>query len=131
MAFETFDKYRSEAETERAGLRGLIGRAMTFAGFVVVANAFLAALLFRHLLPFRYQIVCALTGAVVGLFGMFLRGNTRLQLTTAAIAATCAIAATVIVSFIEERFGLLVLVGVGLALVLVIQVIERRVWKRL
>ena len=131
MALETLDTYRSQAETERAGLRGLIGRVMTFAGFVVVANAFLVALLFRHLLPFRYQIICAFTGTIVGLFGMLIRGNTRLQLTTAAIAGTSAIAATVIVSFMEERFGLLVLVGVVLALVWVIQIIEGRVWKRL
>jgi uncharacterized membrane protein YcgQ (UPF0703/DUF1980 family) len=131
MALETLDAYRSQAETERAGLRGLIGRAMTFAGFIVLANAFVVALLFRHLLSFRNQIICAVAGALVGLIGMLVRGNTRPQLTTAAIAVTGAIAATVIVAFLEERFGLLVLVGIVLALVWLIQKFEQRLWKRL
>lgn len=104
---------------------------MTFTGFIILANAFFIALLFRHLLSFRNQIVFALAGAVVGLIGMLVRGNTRPQLTTAAIAAAGAIAATIIVPVMEERFGLLVLVGVVLALVWVIQKFEQHVWKRL
>jgi Na+/H+-translocating membrane pyrophosphatase len=131
MALETLDQYRSQAESERAGLRGLIGKAMTFAGFIILANTFLLALLFRHVLSFRNQIVCALVGAVVGLIGMLVRGNTRSQLTTAALASSGAIAATVIVSFLEERFGLLILVGIVLVLAWLIQNFEKRAWKRL
>lgn len=131
MALETLDQYRSEAETERPGLRGLIGRAITFAGFIILANAFLVALLFRHVLSFQNQIICALAGAVVGLIGMLIRGNTRSQIATVAFASTGVISATILVSFLEERFGLLVLVGVVLASVWLIQKFEERLWKRL
>lgn len=131
MKFDTLDAYSSQAESERLGLRGMIGRAMTFAGFIVLANAFLIALLFRHLLSFRNQIICALAGAVVGLIGMVVRGNTRSQLATAAIASMTAIAVFVIVSFLEERFGIIALVGIVLVLALLIQKFEERLWKRL
>ena len=131
MGLDTLDSYRSQAESERLGLRGMIGRAMTFVGFFVLANAFLIALLFRHLMSFRNQIICAVTGAVVGLIGMVVRGNKRPQLMTAGIASTAAIAATVIVFLLEERFGLPALVGIVLVLAWLIQKFEERMWKRL
>ena len=131
MDLDTLDQYRSEAETERVGLRGVIGKALTVAGFIALANAFVIAMLFRHLLSFKNQLICASVGAVVGLIGMMIRGNTRLQLTTAAVSSTGAIAATVIVAFLEDRFGLPILVGVVLLGVWLIQKFEQRLWKRL
>jgi ammonia channel protein AmtB len=131
MGLDTLDNYRSEAESERLGLRGMIGRAMTFVGFIVLANAFLIALLFRHLLSFRNQIIFAVSGAVVGLIGMVVRGNTRSQLATATIASIAAVAVFVIVSFLEERFGLMALVGIVLVIAFLIQKFEERLWKRL
>ena len=116
MKFDALDTYSAQAESQRLGLRGVIGRTITFAGFIVLANAFIIALLFRHLLSFQTQVVFASAGAVVGLTGMMVRGNTRTQVTAAVIASTSTIAATIIVSFLEERFGLWILVGIVVVL---------------
>lgn len=40
MGFGTLEQYQREAESERAGWRGAVGRTLTFAGFIVLANAF-------------------------------------------------------------------------------------------
>jgi hypothetical protein len=42
-----------------------------------------------------------------------------------------AIVVFVIVSFLEERFGIFALVGIVLALALLVQKFEERLWKRL
>jgi len=131
MEFETLDQYRNEAENERSGWRGWIGRLMTFAGFIVLANAVVVALLFRHILSFRYQVLCAIIGAAVGVLGMLVRGNRLEHITTAAIASTAAILATVVVSLLEERFGIFIIAGLVLVFGWAIQRIERRVWKNL
>ena len=131
MALQTFDRYRADAESERAGLLGLAGRVMTFAGFIILANAFLVALLFRLFLSFRNQILCASVGAVTGVIGFLLREKTRPQIITAVIASTAAIAATVLVQLIEERFGLLLLAAAVCLLVWLIQKFEERLWKKL
>ena len=131
MEFETLDQYRNEAENERSGWRGLIGRLMTFAGFIVLANAVVVALLFRHILSFRYQVLCAVLGAVVGILGMLVRGNKREHITAAAIGSAAAILATVVVSLLEERFGIFIIAGFVLIFGWAIQRIEQRVWKNL
>ena len=131
MQFETLDQYRNEAETERSGWRGWIGRLMTFAGFIVLANAVVVALLFRHILSFRYQVFCAIIGAVVGMLGMLVRGNKHEHMSAAAIASVAAILATLAVSLLEERFGIFIIAGFVLVLGWAIQRIELRVWRNL
>jgi hypothetical protein len=131
VKLDTLDEYSFEAETERIGLRGVIGRAMTFIGFIALANVFLIALLFHQLLSFQNQIVFAAVGSVVGLVGMVLRGNTLSQLRTAAIASTAAVAATLIVYVLEERFGLWALIALALVFGWLVQKFEHFVWKKL
>jgi hypothetical protein len=48
---------------------------MAFAGFIVLANTFFVALLFRHILSFRNQLIFALVGGIVGVAGMLLAGT--------------------------------------------------------
>ena len=131
LKLDTLDEYRFQAETERSGLRGGGGRAMTFVGFIVLANVFLIALLFHRLLSFQSQIIFAAAGAIIGLVGMLLRGNTLAQLRNAAIASTAGIAATLIVYVLEERFGLWALVPIALVFGWLVQKFEHYVWKKL
>ena len=131
MGLETIDDYCSEAEYERGGWRRSLGRIMTFGGFVILANAVLVALLFRHLLSFRDQLVLALIGAVVGVLGMLVRGNKRSHVRVAAFASVGAVVATLIVSILEERFGVLAVAGLVLVFAFLIQKLEYHAWKNL
>ncbi|MFP5262809.1 MAG: hypothetical protein ACLGJB_12970 [Blastocatellia bacterium] len=110
----TIDRYRAESENERGGWRGAVGKAMTFAGFVVFANAFLVALLFRHLLSFRNQIILTVAGGIIGLAGMAVRGNKRELIGPAAIAVTGGVVTTLAVNFLQEEYGLVVMVVAAL-----------------
>jgi hypothetical protein len=98
---------------------------------VVLANTFLIALLFRKLLLFRYQIILAVVGAIVGVLGMILRASSRERIRTAVIASTSAIGATVVVSLLEQRFGWLVVVAMVLAFAWLVQSVEQHAWKKL
>ena len=129
MGLDTLDRYLSESE--RAGWRGVLGNVLSVTGFVVLANAFLIALLFRKLLSFRYQIILAIAGAIVGVLGMILRGSSRERIRTAVIASISAIGATVIVSLLEQRFGWLVMVAMVLAFAWLVQRFEEHAWKKL
>ena|SRR5437867_3213303 len=131
MALDTLDQYGADSEIERGGLRGLTGIVLTFGGFILLANAFLVALLFRHLLSFRNQLLCAAVGAGFGVIGLVLRGKKRSQIVTAAIASTAAIVATIIIQFVEERFGILLLGAAVVLFVWLIQKLEERAWKNL
>ena|SRR5437764_889243 len=131
MGLDTLEQYRIESETERSGWRGLIGRMLTLVGFIVLANAFIAALFFRHILAFRYQIIFAVLGGLVGLAGMVLRGNSRAQIRAAMATVMAAIGATIIVSLLEERFGWLIMLVVMIVVVWLVQKLEEHAWKKL
>lgn len=131
MGFDTLDQYRLESETERGGGRGLLGKTLTFAGFIVLANAFVVALFFRHILAFRYQLIFAVLGALVGLLGMWLRGNSREQMMAALGPAVGAIVAMVVMAVTEARFGwwgmMAIMAGIGWLLIK----LEQHSWKKL
>jgi len=131
MGLDTLDGYRIEAESEKPGWRGATGRLLTFAGFVVLANAFLVAMLFRHILSFRAQILSALAGGTVGVVGMIIRGNRRDQINVAAISFGCLVLTMIVVAMIEERFGWLGLVIFVLVFGWLVQRLEERSWKNL
>lgn len=131
MGLDTIDAYRIESESEKTGWRGATGRFLTFAGFVVLANAFIIAMLFRHVLSFRAQLLWAVAGGVVGVVGMIIRGNRRDQISTAAIVCGSLILATIVVSWIEERFGWVVLIGIVLVFGWLVQRLQERSWKNL
>ena len=131
MGLDTLEQYRQENETERRGWRGLAGKVLTFAGFIVLANAFIVALFFRHILAFRYQVLFAVLGSLVGLCGMLLRGNSRAQIVVAMSAAISAIVAMIIVTLLEERFGWLTMIGLMIVVVWLVQKLEERAWKKL
>src|SRR2546423_10838856 len=101
MGFDTLEQYRSESETERGGWRGLLGKTLTFAGFIVLANAFVVALFFRHLLAFRYQLSSSVLGALVGVLGMWLRGNSHEQIWMATGPAIGAIVVMILMAVME------------------------------
>src|SRR5689334_21029574 len=105
MAFDTLEEYRLEGETERGGWRGLLGTILTFAGFIVLANAVVVALFFRHVLAFSYQLIFSVLGTLVGLLGMWLRGNNRAQMGKVAATAVAAIITMVLAAVMEARFG--------------------------
>jgi hypothetical protein len=113
----TIEKYRVESENERGGWRGVVGKAMTFAGFIVFANAFLVMLLFRHLLSFRNQIILAAVGGVIGVAGMSVRGNKRELIAPAAVAVAASIGVAIAMHFLEEKYGFIVMVAVALVFV--------------
>ncbi|HEX8088775.1 MAG TPA: hypothetical protein VF762_07980 [Blastocatellia bacterium] len=105
----TIDQYRVESENERGGWRGALGKMMTFAGFIIFANAFLVALLFRHLLSFRNQITLTVVGGIIGLAGMAVRGNALSLIGPAAAAVVAGVIATVAINFLQEEYGLVVM----------------------
>ncbi|HVG18779.1 MAG TPA: hypothetical protein VNI02_06970 [Blastocatellia bacterium] len=111
---DTIEQYRAESENERGGWRGALGKVMTFAGFIVFANAFLVALLFRHLLSFRNQVILAVVGGIIGLAGMAVRGNKRELIEPAAFAVVAGIIATVAINLLQERYGFVVMVVAAL-----------------
>lgn len=111
----TIDRYRVESENERGGWRGALGKAMTFAGFIVFANAFLVALLFRHLLSFRNQIILTVAGGIIGLAGMVVRGNKRELIGPAAVAVAGGVIAAVAINCLQESYGFVVMIVAALA----------------
>src|SRR5262245_21187515 len=68
MPFETLDQYSSDAATDLGGSRGLIGKVMKFGGFIILGNTLVIALLFRHLISFRTQLICTVGGGIIGVF---------------------------------------------------------------
>ena len=131
MGFDTLDQYRLESETERSGWRGLLGKILTFAGFILLANAFVVALFFRHILAFRYQLICSVLGALVGLLGMWLRGNSGEQKWVAGAASAAAITTMILMAALEAYFGWWGMIAVIAIVVLVAQKLEQHSWKKL
>jgi hypothetical protein len=131
MSFDTLEQYRQEGETERAGWRGPAGRALTFAGFVVLANAFVVALFFRHILAFRYQLLFAVLGALVGLLGMWLRGNSPAQVWKAMGAAAAAVITMSLMAVMEARFGWWGMIAVMAVIGWLLLKLEEHSWKKL
>src|SRR5262245_20465878 len=131
MPFETLDQYSADAATDLGGSRGLIGKVMTFGGFIILGNALVITLLFRHLISFRTQLICTVGGGIIGVLGMLVRGNKPSQIRIAAVACVAAIAAALSVSLLEARFGLIGLVAVAVIGFLVIRTIEERAWSKL
>ncbi|HJQ23238.1 MAG TPA: hypothetical protein VKA60_04935 [Blastocatellia bacterium] len=131
MEFDTLEQYRSESETERGGWRGLLGKTLTFAGFIVLANAFIVAMFFRHILAFRYQLICSVLGALVGWLGMWLRGNSREQVWLAMAAAIAAIVTMILMAVMEARFGWWGMMAVLVFIALLLHKLVQRAWKNL
>jgi uncharacterized membrane-anchored protein len=131
MGFDTLEQYRSESETERGGWRGLLGKTLTFAGFIVLANAFVVAMFFRHLLAFRYQLIFAVLGALVGWLGMWLCGNRREQMWMAMGPAIGAIVAMILMTVMEARFGWWGMMAVMAAIAWLLIKLEQHSWKKL
>lgn len=107
MGLDTLEAYRIESENERDGWRGWLGKLLIFTGFIIFANAFLVALLFRQLLSFRNQIIFAALGGLVGVAGMLLRGNHREAIGIALITVSVGIAVAIAMNLLEARFGFL------------------------
>jgi len=131
MGLDTLDEYRIESETERDGWRGWLGRWLTVTGFIVFANAFLVALLFRQLLSFRNQIIFAALGGLVGVAGMRLRGNNREAIRIALITVSVGIAVTIVMNLLEARFGFLGMVATLLMLAWLIGKFTERIREKL
>ena len=131
MGLDTLEEYRLESETERGSWRGLLGTMLTFAGFVVLANAFVVALLFRHILAFRYQLIFAALGALVGLLGMWLRGNNRAQMGKAMAVTVAAIITMILAAVMEARFGWWGMIAVLLIIGWLLMKVEQYSWKKL
>ncbi|HEY9231781.1 MAG TPA: hypothetical protein VIS78_06530 [Blastocatellia bacterium] len=131
MGFDTLEQYRSESETERGGWRGLLGKTLTFAGFIVLANAFIVAMFFRHILAFRYQLIFAVLGALVGWLGMWLRGNRREQMWMAMGPAIGAIAAMILMTVMEAHFGWWGMIAVMVAIAWLLHKLVQYAWKKL
>jgi hypothetical protein len=131
MEFETLEQYRQEGETEREGWRGLIGKTLTFAGFIVLANAFIVSMCFRHMLAFKYEIICAVIGGFVGVIGMRLRGNNLDQILTAAGASAATIFTMIVMRLLESYFGWAAMIVVAIVFVLLVQKLEEHAWKKL
>jgi hypothetical protein len=131
MGLDTLDEYRLESETERGGWRGLLGTILTFVGFIVLANAFVIALFFRHNLAFRYQLICSVLGTLVGLLGMWLRGNNRAQIGKAAAVAVAAIITMVLAALMEARFGWWGMIAVMAVIGWLLIKVEEYSWKKL
>ena len=131
MGFDTLDQYRLESETERGGWRGLLGTMLTFVGFVVLANAFVIALLFRHILAFRYQLLFAVLGALLGVLGMWLRGNSRAQMGKAMAVAIAAIITMILAAVMEAYFGWWGMIAVLLIIGWLLMKVEQYSWKKL
>jgi hypothetical protein len=113
----TIEQYRVESENERGGWRGVVGKVMTFAGFIIFANAFLVTLLFRHLLSFRNQIILTVAGGIIGVLGMVIRGNKRELIVPAVVAAITGIVVTVAMNFLEGKYGFIVMIVLALVFV--------------
>lgn len=131
MGLDTLEEYRIESENERDGWRGWLGRWLTFTGFIVFANAFLVALLFRQLLSFRNQLICAALGGLVGIAGMLLRGNNREAIGIAAVTVSVGIAVTIAMNLLEARFGFLGMVAALLMLAWLIGKFTERIREKL
>ena len=131
MEFETLEQYRQEGETEREGWRGLIGKTLTFAGFIVLANAFIVAMFFRHTLAFKYEIICAVIGAFVGVAGMRLRGNNFDQILTAIGASAAAIVTMIVMTLLESYFGWVAMLVVAIVFGWLVQKLQEHAWKKL
>jgi hypothetical protein len=131
MELDTLQQYKLESENEKDGWRGVLGKILTFSGFIVLANAFLIGLLFRHLMSFSTEMIIAATGAAVGAVGMIIRGNKRSHVLTAVFLSLGAILTRVIVSFALERFGWIVLIVGVVLFVWLVQRLEQRAWEKL
>src|SRR5215217_729678 len=123
----SIEQYEIESENERGGWRGLVGKLLTFAGFILFANAFIVAIIFRHILSFRNQVIFAIAGGVIGLLGMLIRGNKRELIEPAAIAVVAGVIATTAINLLEERFGFIVMCAVGLAFAWLVSLFVNRV----
>jgi hypothetical protein len=128
---KTIEQYEIESENERGGWRGLVGKALTFAGFILFANAFIVALLFRHLLSFRNQVIFAIAGGAIGVLGMIVRGNKRELIEPAVCAVVAGIIATIAINLLEERFGFIVMCAVGLAFAWLVSLFVNRMNEKL
>jgi len=131
MSFDVLDEYAEAARTDRGGWRGVLGKVMTFAGFIVLANAVIVALLFRHLLSFRDQLLCVIIGSIVGVIGMILRGNKTEHIVAASAACASGALTSVLFNLFDGKYGVFILAGIVLIVALVIQKIEQRAWKNL
>lgn len=131
MPLDTIEQYEVEGESERDGWRGLTGRLLTFTGFIVLANAFLIALLFRHMLSARNQVLFAAAGGIMGVTGMLLRGNKREHVRTAIFGSITGILLTAVMSFLLDKFSVFAVGALMLVLAWLIQRLEERAWKKL
>ena len=131
MPLDTIEQYQIESEDERDGWRGPIGKLLTFTGFIVLANAFIVAMFFRHMLSLRYQILFAVIGGGVGVTGMLMRGNKREHVTTAILVSVAGIISTAVMAFLLDRFGLLAVAAVVFVVGFLVIKLEERAWKKL
>jgi hypothetical protein len=131
MPFDTLEQYEEEAKIRKGGIRGAVGRVLMFGGFIVLANSFIVAILFRHALSFRTEMILSLTGAVVAVAGMFLAGTTGTLVETAIIGVVAAIVAQVLMELLRDAIGFWGMAAILLAGCFLIFKLEERSWRKL